>query len=884
MRQSADPEKDRYHETLDIPKMTPDSHSHEAPISRPWWQAAAVLVLGFLATAAIYQMNRKAQAVRDQERIQRYTDRVESALRAHMGRYEDIVRGAQGFLSLERGVTAEEFRTYVDGLDSIHRHPGLASLAYIVPVPAPAGSHPDLEGLVRQLHPPHADPLRPAAPDEPRYVIQYCEPAAQSPNAVGLEVGASQTQHLAADRATDTGEPALTGLLFFTNGKVRQEAVALYLPVFRTPQPPSSVAERRAALKGWVSAGILIRPLVEDLLEGEDRGLTFELVDPYAAQGPRWLYVSPVWPVGSKPVVVHDLSLDGRGWQLRYALRPEFYHTEGRYRAEWLLVAGLVVSLSLALGVASMAGARARAVALARRRTTSLRQALARNRSHLEFSPLAIIETDAAFRILEWNPAAERMFGYTRAEMVGKDPRILVPAEGQAELDQRRKALLKGQGEGIRATLKIRCKDGQTRVCDWYLTALRNEEGHFMGATYLADDLTDRHRAEDALRQSQKLESLGVLAGGIAHDFNNLLTAILGNTEVALERIPDDPWLKEALQRIEATTQRGADLARQLLAYAGKGHLAVRPHDINHIIQQMGELLTISISKKVALCYDLQPGLPPVEADAAQFQQVVMNLVINASEAIGDQSGTVTLRTRAREYSRADLAEGFPGQVLEPGLFVRMDVADDGCGMDAETIGRIFDPFFSTKFTGRGLGLSAMLGIVRGHRAGLHVESRPGEGTTFTLLFPASEATLVTEPPPSEVSVPATGTVLVADDEAIIRDLAREALESAGFQVLEARDGQEAVDLFRTHAGRVDLVLLDMTMPRMGGAEAFRLIRETAPSARVLLTSGYTEQESLDALTGLVPNGFLQKPFRVRDLVTRVRDAMAQPPPFENTK
>jgi PAS domain S-box-containing protein len=834
--------------------------------------------VGLAVTCSLFLMDRHRQERRDQARIQRFMDRVEGSLRNRMGRYEDIVRGAQGFLALDHEVTEAEWRDYVGGLDLPHRHPGLSSLAYLVPVPngeldATLARLPQLRG---RYHLPHADPmpLRSPEQDPDRLLIELCEPAAQSPGALGLDVGASRTQRMAAERARDTGGAALSGLLFFTNGSERQEAVALYLPVFRTAAPPEIPEARQAALKGWASAGILVRPLLQDILLREDQGLTFEVQD-VSAQDPRWLYASPTWPTGAAPVAFHDLTFAGRDWRIRYAQLPEFFRTEGRHRSEWVLLAGLAVSASLALGLASLVGTRARALELARRMTGSLHRALARNRSHLEYTPLAVIETDPDFRIQEWNPAAERIFGYTRAEILGRDPRILVPDEGQAELSRRRKSLLDGRGEGIRISLNVLCRTGQRRLCDWYITALQDEDGRFAGATFLADDVTDRQRAEDALRQSQKLESLGVLAGGIAHDFNNLLTAILGTTEAALTRIPEDPWLREALQRIEATTQRGADLARQLLAYAGKGHFAVKPQNLNRIIQEMGDLLTVSISKKVALQYDLQPGLPPVEADSAQFQQVVMNLVINASEAIGDQPGTVTLRTRAVECSQAELSATFPGQVLEPGLFVRMEVEDDGCGMNAETIGRIFDPFFSTKFTGRGLGLSAMLGIVRGHHAGIHVESVPDVGTTFILLFPASEHTVLTETARPVQPAPATGLVLVADDEAIIRELAREALEGAGLQVLEARDGQEAVGLFQQHRARVDLVLLDMTMPRMGGAEAFRIIREMAPGVRVLLTSGYTQQESLDSLADLPPDGFLQKPFRVRDLVAKVQDVMA---------
>ena len=545
---------------------------------------------------------------------------------------------------------------------------------------------------------------------------------------------------------------------------------------------------------------------------------------------------------------------------------------------EWLLLAGALVSLSLAMGMASLAGTRARAAAQALEMTAALRQALDRYRSHLEYTPLAVIETDAAFRIQEWNPAAERIFGYSRAEMLGQDPRLLVPEAGQASLTRRRQAFVENRGEGFRLPVESLARSGDLRLCDWTITPLRDDTGGFAGAMFLADDITDQRKAEQALRQAQKLESLGVLAGGIAHDFNNLLTAVLGHAEVALGQTPEGTPLRAALEHIDAAAHRGADLARQLLAYAGKGRIAVLPQDLNRVIREMGDLLQVSISKKVALAYDLQPGLPLVEADSAQFQQVLMNLVINASEAIGDQPGTITLRTRAAAYSQPELTAAFPGQVLDPGNYVRMDVADDGCGMDAETIGRIFDPFFSTKFTGRGLGLSAMLGIVRGHQAGLRVESHPGRGTTFTLLFPASARLPQVEPRRPAPPAPLPGRVLVADDEASLRDLARSALERAGLEVVEARDGQEAVDRFRAESGRIQVVFLDLTMPRMGGAEAFRLIRQLDPAARVLLTSGYTEQEALDTLANLIPDGFLQKPFRVRDLVDKVRELMASTP------
>jgi PAS domain S-box-containing protein len=770
-------------------------------------------------------------------------------------------------------------------LDLSGRHPGLASLAFIARVKpselkAFLSAHPHLAG---RYHRPIADPmpLRGPGQDGDHLIIELCEPGERAAKGLGLDVGISPTQRIAAERAEEMGQPALSGLLYFTVPEGRQDAVALYVPAYHGN--PTTPAARRQALKGWVSAGILIGPLLEDVLRGEDQGIAFEVADAFAAPGPQRLYTSPDWPKGARATSVKRLDIGGRGWQLRYAIKPSFYEVEGRNLPLLLLLSGVTISLCLAALVWSLSGTRKRAMDLAQTMNASLHEALQRNRSHLAYTPLAVIETDSTFRVSEWNPGAERIFGYTREEALGQDPDMLIPQEGQTEVAGHRMTLLVSES-GARVSMENLTRTGQRIQCDWYNTALRDEQGRFIGAIFLADDVTERRRAETALRQAQKLESLGVLAGGIAHDFNNLLTAILGNTDVALDRSPADPALRRALQRIQAATQRGSILARQLLAYAGKAHFAIRPLALNAIILEMTDLLSVSISKKVGLRTDLQPDLPSVDADSAQFQQVVMNLVINASEAIGDQPGSVTLRTRSVSYTRADLSSSFPGQVLDPGPYVRLEVEDDGCGMDAETIGRIFDPFFTTKFTGRGLGLSAMLGIIRGHQAGIRVESVAGKGTTFILLFPASESTVALAVPEREPLRPMSGTVLVVDDEGSIRDLARHALETSGFHVLEARDGLEAVERFEADQATIDLVLLDMTMPRMGGAEAFRRIRGLSPEVRVLLTSGYTQKESLESLADLPPDGFLQKPFRIRELVGKVRDTLQGPPRNSKTK
>jgi signal transduction histidine kinase/ABC-type amino acid transport substrate-binding protein/ActR/RegA family two-component response regulator len=389
----------------------------------------------------------------------------------------------------------------------------------------------------------------------------------------------------------------------------------------------------------------------------------------------------------------------------------------------------------------------------------------------------------------------------------------------------------------------------------------------------------DRLVLERQMQHAQKLESLGVLAGGIAHDFNNLLTAMLGHMNVAQMKLAPESPAHPHLESLERVIHRAADLTRQMLAYSGKGRFVVRPYDLNHMVQEVTHLLEVSIPKKIALRFDLAPSLPPVEADAAQIQQVIMNLVTNAADAIGDRDGTIRLTTGTNQLDRAYLDQVFQGQELQPGPYVTLEVSDSGCGMAPEVLGRIFEPFFTTKVTGRGLGLSATLGILKGHRAGIRIYSEPGHGTTFKLLFPTSEAELAK--PATQAATPALArkaTILLVDDEEMIRDAATAALESLGLTVLTAENGLEAVAAVQQPGVTIDLILMDLTMPQMDGREAFQAIRRIHPNMPVILSSGYNEQESIQAFMGRGLAAFLQKPYTLRALERTILDVLARTP------
>ena len=399
-------------------------------------------------------------------------------------------------------------------------------------------------------------------------------------------------------------------------------------------------------------------------------------------------------------------------------------------------------------------------------------------------------------------------------------------------------------------------------------------------AAELTRQRAERQRIEfeSKVRHTQKLESLGILAGGIAHDFNNLLMVILGNADMALQEAPRNSPVRNSIEEIRKASKRAADLTNQMLAYAGKGRFNVQPTQLNDLIEEMGQLLRASLSRKIVLNTDLEAGLPLIQADAAQARQVVMNLFLNAAEAVAEESGMVTIQTSLLHMTRGELARTVLDGKLPEGPYVCLTVTDTGCGMDAETLGRLFDPFFSTKFVGRGLGLSAVLGIVRGHRGTMQVDSQPGRGTTFKVLLPPAPGECPPEAPADASQVRpdwgASRTVLLADDEEGVRSVGCRMLQRMGFAVLAAADGAECVRLFQEHAEEISLVLLDMSMPKMSGREAFHEMRRIRPDVPVILCSGYTERDARGRFEETDLAGFLQKPFETEALLAKLRGVL----------
>jgi two-component system, cell cycle sensor histidine kinase and response regulator CckA len=544
----------------------------------------------------------------------------------------------------------------------------------------------------------------------------------------------------------------------------------------------------------------------------------------------------------------------------------------------------LSIALLVALVVHMMARGQAQAEETVEARSRELQQSRSQLESLVSQLPGIALRSraDAAWTPIVAAGRPRETVGFSGDEIVsgaaGFRGRI-DPADLEAFSEGLRAALASGQS--FEATYRFQHRDGSTH---WLLERARGvvqagDAGPVVDSIVL--DITDlrhaqeeRQRIERKLLETQKLESLGVLAGGVAHDFNNLLTGIVGHAELASGGLAPGTAELESVRQIEAAALRAGELCRQLLAYAGKGTFRIAVMDLGALARETLPLLTMSVSKQVRI--DVQQADRPVYvmADATQIRQILMNLVINASDAIGDRPGVVTIRMGLVRADAELLARCAAGADLAPGDFAMLQVSDTGCGMPAETLDRIFDPFYTTKFTGRGLGLAAVLGIVRGHHGALHVTSSEGAGSQFTLFLPRTI-------PDAEAADPAgsqprrfycAGRALIIDDEQAVREITSRLLATFGFTAETAASGEEG--LARLLAGTpddCDVVLLDLVMPGMSGEETLRRIRAIRPGLRVLLVSGYSEAPVVAPGPGEGPVGFLGKPFNRASLEQQLR-------------
>jgi len=506
----------------------------------------------------------------------------------------------------------------------------------------------------------------------------------------------------------------------------------------------------------------------------------------------------------------------------------------------------------------------------------ALRKSEEQLRLSAEAAQIGTWNRDLATGFIQWSPQLETIFGLAP----GSFPKNMEQFLALIHPDDRRR-VSEAASRAIEANrefdveFRISRPNGEIR---WMLSRGRpfysgDQAVSFAGITM---DITSRKQLEEKMRQAQKLESLGILAGGIAHDFNNLLVGILGNASVLMEETPPDSPLRILVQNLIQASERAAHLTRQMLAYSGKGRFVVERLDLALQVQQILALIDASVPKSVKVSLNFARDLPPIEGDAGQIQQLIMNLVINGAEAIGPGGGTVTVSTTLREIGPDYVRDNLAGDSIPPGSYLVLEVHDDGIGMDGATQARIFDPFFTTKFTGRGLGLAAVQGIVRGHHGALTVYSVPGEGTAFKVFLPAAREqapVIATSSPSGEFH--GTGTILIVDDEEMIQRTLKTALERYGYTVVSAGGGREAVHVLEQMQDAIALVLLDMTMPDMSGEDTFQALLAIRVDVPIIATSGYNEMEAMRRFgDGL--SGFIQKPYTPRKLAEKINSVLRE--------
>ena len=620
-------------------------------------------------------------------------------------------------------------------------------------------------------------------------------------------------------------------------------------------------------VNGFLNAVFRLEPMIEDCLARGVRDNFFFAI----SEGDELVYMSGNLEtiLGDPASVSESFRIVDRLWAVTLSPTPSLAATASSRGHD--LVFGLGILMALTAGFLSWRVLDSR---------SKIKWNEARYRQILDTAMEGIWTIDADANTNFVNDRLAEMLGYTVEEMTGRPVFDFMPDDTVVQASKniaRREA-------GIAEILEfpLRREDGSELWTIMSTNPLFNASNEYIGALAMVSDITERKLAEQEkrdleiqMRQTQKLESLGILAGGIAHDFNNLLTGIIGNAGLALNEVTGPSPLRENIDEIDAAARRAAGLCQLMLTYSGKGQLQVAPVDLNELVREMGGLLGLSTSKKATIEHELDDKLPTVDADSAQIGQILMNLITNASEALGDDTGVIVIRTGSIKCDRNYLRDTYLSPEIPSGNYVYMEVRDTGAGMDLEMLDKIFDPFFTTKFVGRGLGLAAVLGIIRSHSGTIKVESAPGLGTTFRVLLPVGRLDRPEPEAPAGGGLAATAdisgrTILAVDDEEIVLSLIKRVLESAGAVVLTADNGLAGVERFRDNAKEIDCVVLDLTMPEMDGEETYRELRRIRDDVRVVISSGYAEEDVTQRFEGHNVGEFISKPFRPNELLDAV--------------
>ena len=892
------------------------------PVERTW----LAWLIGAAVSLTLFLVLHRQEQRRDDAEFRRQVATYLGALQEHRNGSEDLLRTLRALFFQNPKLGRQLFTNAIEDLSI--RMDGAQAIGWAPRITSTERAA--FEQSARQegfstfqivegdlTHQPAEKPT-PAPARSEYFPLLFIEPLAGNELAMGYDLASHPAVKDLLLRTHEVGGAEVSGPIWLPYQQSVKIGVLAAMPVYFPDFVPPSREERLRQTQGFVVAAFIIDELMKtilartadlnlDVMVMDSTDPSHERVMGVSAQGKPLADASHYNPASFRalPHYAEQLNIGGR------ALIFDFRRSDGWTRGlgQWVPIAALCVGLLLTgiLGQSIHAsGEKARQIEeTVHVRTAELATAnvqlkaevndrleaqhqLARERNLLftllNRLPDAVYVTDRNGKYVLANDAHARLMQQNDPGLLlGKTIREAGPASLTEVLSRGAEKVLKS-GEAIIAEESTAIMPGDHLLSlELSKLPLRDAHGEIDGLLVISRDVTQVKRDEAEkrefarrLQETQKLESLGILAGGIAHDFNNLLTIILGNANLARLEVATSSKARECLNRIETTSLRAAELCKQMLAYSGKGIFVVRRIDLSRLVSETAELLRLSITKKARLQLDLTPTLPPVLADATQLQQILMNLVINASDAIGNKDGLIRLHSGLARIDRKSVLKFSPPTDIPDGEYVFLEVTDNGCGMAPEVRDKIFDPFFSTKFAGRGLGLAAVLGIVRGHRGAITVESQPGQGSTFRLLLPSVEGPVdeISRPLGPNTAWTGQGTILLAEDEEAVRTTTAGLLAAGGFKVDPAENGKVAIQKFRAAPGLYQAVLLDLTMPNGDGEDAFHEIKRIRPNTPVLMMSGFSPQAVLDRFTGKGLNGFIQKPFLAEDLITAIRKVL----------
>ena len=898
----------------------------------PW----LVVLIGIAATTCAFLQLQRAERVQIDAEFKRRAQGIANLMAEALRNRQEALLTMRDLFHYSDEVTRSEFDHAA--ADILARHPGLQSLKWAPRVPAAQRASTEASARADGCPDFKIFPASPtketssAGENAESYPIFYNAPFDATPHALGLDLATSSAWPDFQQSAREGGLRASGRVPFLTRESIG-DAYLMELPVYRDAVPPNE-PERTALLRGFLLGIFKPSSVLEDLaMQLPRNGLDVLLVERMTASEVYTLYYRPsgariagmavpgieVFKTG----LFHCIKLPfaGRNWEMWFRPNPEWLDAQDSPDEYVIAFFGLLVTVLLAIYLQVLFRQTSAVKSLVALRTAELTATQHELREDIQRRILieqALIAGEERYRLLvsqssdaiwrlelpqpvpaslpldeqveriaatgviaEGNKITAQMYGHKQAgDILGQKLSFVAPHS-----EPRHKAVLRAFVNGGYNLSDHEASDaapeGEPRIFAHNLIGIL-ENNHLARIWVTERELTEQRQLEQERRafehrlgETQRLESLGVLAGGIAHDFNNLLTGILGHASLGRSEILGDSPLNSHFEEIEVASRNAANLCQQMLAYAGKGRFVVKPHNLSQIVSQSAHLLHISLSKQAELRFKLGEGLPLVLADATQIQQIVMNLVINASEAIGKRPGLIAITTGLIQPD----ASTFSGCPYAPeklaAAYVYLEVRDNGAGMAPEVIKRIFEPFFTTKFAGRGLGLAAALGIVRSHNGALRVESQPGEGSTFTLFLPATESIAEGEDKNALTRTPwsAEGTLLVIDDEAPVRSVTERMARTLGFSALCAADGDQGIQLFQLYRAGIKVVLLDLSMPGLSGEDTLASLRSIDPTIRVILMSGYNQPELPATINGKTPS-FLSKPFSISQFQSAVRQAM----------